>query len=333
MPIVDFHAHWTPVRYRKAVAERGEWYGLDGEVGELQNTGFAMNLEDRIADMDALGVDMQVLSSCDGFFQYDKPLETTIAIHRECNDELAEIVRDHPDRFAGLGNLPMQDIPSAISELKRIVEEKGLIGVMIDDHVLGRTYDQPEFLPFWDAVSRLNTLVFFHQGLFQRWRFGPWNLTNAIGNHVERTCTFAALAIGGVLDRYPDLKLLLAHGGGYVPYAVARMDKSAGAFAPDRPGFGDYKVPYKAVVDYSAPACEPPSAYVRRFYYDTCTFSEANLRFMIDTIGADRILLGTDAPAPMVLTDAVRWIEGLNSITDEEKQTILVDNAERLLTV
>lgn len=333
MPVVDFHAHWTPTRYRTAIAERGEWFGLDAEVGELQNSGFVMSLEQRMADMDALGIDMQVLSSTDGFYQYDKPLETTVSIARECNDEIAEIVRECPNRFAGMATLPMQDVPSAIAELTRAVEDLGLIGAMIDDHVLSHTYDEPQFSPFWEAVSRLGALIFFHQGVYPRYRFGRYHLTNSIGNHVERTATFAALAIGGVLDRFPDLKLLFAHGGGYVPYAVARMDKAAGAFEGDDPSFGDYTPPYKAVPDYDSPASDPPSAYVRRFYYDTCSFSGRNLRFMIDTIGADRIVLGTDAPAPMVLTDAVQWIRGLDCLTEQEKETILVDNATRLLTI
>lgn len=333
MPVVDFHAHWTPLRYRQAIAERGEWFGLDASVGELENAGFVLSIEQRIADMDALGVDKQVISPTDGFYQYDKPLEATSRIAQECNDEIGGIVRENPKRFAGLATLPMQDVPSAIAELTRAVESLGLIGAMIDDHVLARTYDQPEFLPFWEAVSRLGALVFFHQGVRPRFTFGSYHLTNSIGNHVERTCTFAALAVGGVLDRFPNLKLLFAHGGGYVPYAVARMDKAAGAFVGDAPSFSDYAPPYKPVPDYDAPACSPPSAYVRRFYYDSCTFSGPNLRFMVDTVGVDRIVLGSDAPAPMVLTDAVRWIRGLDCLTEQEKQAILVDTPAKLLTI
>ena len=335
MPVIDFHAHWTPVRYREAIAESGSWLDLDPDAGELYNSGFRMTLEERIADMDALGVNVQVLSPTDGFYQYDNELKTTIAVARACNDEIAEIAASHPTRFLGLGTLPMQDTDAAVAELERAVRQLGLTGVMIGDHVNGATYDEARFSAFWQAADSLGCLVFFHQGLAYRYTFDRYFLQNAIGNHVERATTFGVLSAGGVLDRFADLKLLLGHGGAYAPYAAARMDKAYGYFAEDRaadsPGSGAYRPAFKSVPDPSTEAKLPASAYLRRFYYDCCTFSGPTLRFLLDSVGADRVVFGSDAPTPMVLTNGVRWIQGLDCLTDDEKRLILSENAARLL--
>lgn len=320
--------------FRRGVEAEGAWHGLGPEVGELYNSGFRMGLSDRIDDMDAVGVDIQVLSATDGFYQYDNELKTTEAVARDCNDELAEIARAHPNRFLGVGTLPMQDTDSAVAELERAVRELGLAGVMIGDHVNGETYDDPRFRPFWAAVQDLGALVFFHQGLQYRYFFDRYFLENAIGNGVERVTTFGAVAEGGVLDEFRDLKLLMAHGGGFVPWAPARIEKAHGFFAEDRgvaDGSSPYRPAFKSLPEPSGPATQPASEYLRRFHYDCCTFSGQMLRYMIDTIGADRIVFGSDAPTPMVLTNGVRWIDGLDCLTEEEKQLILAGNAARLL--
>ncbi|HLI39960.1 MAG TPA: amidohydrolase family protein [Streptosporangiaceae bacterium] len=334
MPVIDFHAHWTPVRYREAIAERGRWLTLGPDAGELHNSGFRMTLQERLADMDALGVDLQVLSPTDGFYQYENELETTVAVSRACNDEIAEIAAAWPARFLGLGTLPMQDTDAAVAELERAVRSLGLTGVMIGDHVNGATYDDARFTAFWQAAQDLGALVFFHQGLGYRYSFDRYFLQNAIGNHVERATTFAVLAEGGVLDRFGNLKLLFGHGGGYAAWAAARMEKAQGFFGEDTTDgavTSGYRPAYKSVPDPSAEAKLPAGAYLRRFYFDCCTFSGPLLRFLIDNVGADRVVFGSDAPTPMVLTNGVRWVRSLDCLTEQEKRMILSDNAARLL--
>jgi aminocarboxymuconate-semialdehyde decarboxylase len=330
--VIDFHAHWTPMRYRKAVEESGKWYNIGPETGELYNSGFAMTLDERVADMDALGVDMQVLSPTDGFYQYDNDLQTTISVARECNEELAEIAEARPTRFLTIGTLPMQDTAAAVAGLEHAMRELGLTGVMIGDHVNGATYDEDRFTPFWEAAQDLGALIFFHQGIDYRYSFDKYFLQNAIGNHVERATTFGALAEGGVLDRFPRLKLLLGHGGGYTAWSAARMEKAQGFFVEDGPnGSGGYPASYKQVPAPSAPAKLPAGEYLRRFYFDSCTYTGPTLRFLIDTVGPDRVVFGTDAPAPMLLTNGKRWIENLDCLSDDEKRMILSENAARLL--
>lgn len=329
MPVIDTHAHLTPERFKSAIEETGEWYGLDGSVGELQHGYFAQPLEHRLAQMDRFGVDMQLLSSTMGFYQYDNSVEVTKQIHRECNQEIYEVVTEHPDRFLGLGMVPMQDVPTAIDELERVMGDLGLAGVMLADHVAGVTWDDPRFVPFFAAAEDAGALLFFHQGpgTITTGRISRYRLPNAVGNLTERTLLFGALVFGGVLDKFTDLKLLLAHGGGYVPYGVARMDKVAGALPPDfddgmRPPFG----PHDGFNHE-----RPPSEYLDRFYYDCCTYNGPVLRFLLDTVGSDRVVLGSDYPAPMFLHDPVKWVEGLPELDDEEKTAILETNSNSLL--
>jgi len=329
MPVIDMHAHLSPERYKEAVRTKGEWYGLDEGPGELLFGKFAQSLPERLADMDTLGMDMQLITPTIGFYQYDNELEMTKRIQRECNNEIAETVAAHPTRFAGMATVPMQDTPSAIAEMERAMVDLGLKGVILSDHVMGRTYDNPDFLPFFAAAEELGALLFFHQGrdtvVVQR--INRYMLPNAVGNLTERALVYATLVFGGVIDRFPNLKPYLGHGGGYTAYGIARMDKVAGALeGPTAEGMTPPFGPSDGFLQQL-----PPSDYLDRFYYDCCTYSGPVLRFLIDTVGIDRVVLGTDYPAPMVLHDAVNWVRGLPELTDDEKEAILSKNPTNLL--
>jgi len=232
MPVIDVHTHVTPERYKEAIRTQGSWHGLGPKAGQLDWPGFVTPLPERLAEMDEIGVDMQLVTPTVGFYQYDNDLETTKTIARDCNDEVGEMVEQYPTRFAGIATLPMQDISAAVAELERVMLELKLKGVIVSDHVNGRTYDEPEFLPFFEAAEELT---------------------------------------------------------------------------------------------------RPPSTYLDQFYYDCCTFSGPALRFLIDTVGIDRVMLGTDYPAPMVLIDAVDWVNGLDCLTAEEKDAILTKNPAAFL--
>ena len=329
MPVIDTHAHLTPERYKEAIRTKGEWYGLDAKPGELHHGGFSKSLTERLAEMDALGMDMQLLTPTIGFYQYDNELELTKKIHRECNNEVAETVQQHPTRFAGMATVPMQDPPSAIAEMERTMTDLGLKGVIINDHVVGRTYDDPAFLPFFAAAEELGAIIFFHQGkdTCVEYRNKRYKLPNAVGNLTERALVYATLVFGGIIDRFPDLKPLLGHGGGYTAYGAARMDKVAGAFEGDTTG--SLTPPFGDGDGFSQQL--PPSDYLDRFYYDCCTYSGPVLRFLIDAVGIDRVVLGTDYPAPMVLRDAVNWVRGLPELSDDEKEAVLSTNPTNLV--
>ena len=328
MKVIDVHNHLNPRPFLEAVRVGHSWHGFTAEHGELENPRNHLTLEERIAEMDRLGVDMQALTVYGDFNKYDRDPEQTKAVVRACNDEVAAMVDEHPDRFVGLGILPMQDVEASVAELERAVNELGLKGVTIKDHINGHNLDEPRFLPFWEAAERLGAVVEFHQGsTIVEQRIPRYFLENTVGNLVERTLTFGALVQGGIMDRFPQLKVCLLHGGGYVAFAVARMDKGWEAEKLD------YMVKYSAGENPRQTIPKPPSHYVGSFYYDCATFSEPTLRFLIDTVGIDRVVFGTDYPCPMEMVDSVNWINGLGSLTGSEKRAILSVNPARMLGI
>ena len=268
--------------------------------------------------MDSLGVDVQVLSTNAVLYNYDKDAEATANMARDCNDYAARLASDRPDRFAGLATLPMQDVPAAIAELERGVTQLGLKGAMIGDHVNGWTFDDPYFLPFWKAAESLGALILIHQGgaTTVTPRSERYHLPNTIGNLADRAVTFAAFVFGGVMDACPDLRVCLSHGGGYTCFGIGRMDRG-----------------WQVRPEARGSLSKPPSAYLSRFYYDTITHDERALRFIIDSVGAERVVFGTDWPYDMCQDWPVSWIMGRESLTRREKELILWRNLENLLGV
>jgi aminocarboxymuconate-semialdehyde decarboxylase len=296
MPIIDVHAHVSPERFQAAVRDGGTWHGLGRAAGQLEHAGFRTPLPQRLADMDAVGIDMQLLSPTVSFYQYHNELATTTAVARDCNDAIAELVEQHPTRFAGLATLPMQYIPSAIDELERAMRELDMKGVIVNDHVNGRTYDEPEFLPFFKAVEAAGAVIFFHQGgdTCVKSRISRYSLPNGVGNLTERTLSFAALVFGGVMDKCPDLKVLLGHGGGYAAFGAGRLDKVAGVFEGGYPQ-GGLEPPFGRGADDRYVLTKPPSTYLSQFYYDCCTYSGAALRFLIDAGAVTGQMIAVDS--------------------------------------
>jgi aminocarboxymuconate-semialdehyde decarboxylase len=318
MRAIDIHAHLTPQCFQREVLAGNTWHGMTRAEGELFNPMNAWTPKQRLADMHSLGVDVQVVSTNVAFYKYDQDVATTGAIARACNDEVQQMTIDHPQRFAGLATLPMQDVKAAIAELERCVVQLGLKGAMINDHVNGHTFDEPEFLPFWKEAERMGALILIHQArpTLVLQRIERYHLPNTIGNLVDRAVTFASFVFGGVMDACPDLKICLAHGGGYTCFGIGRMDRG-----------------WQARPEARGHLSKPPSAYLSRFYYDCLTHSEPALRMLLDTVGADRVVLGTDWPADMRIDWPVAWALSLKSLTQEEKEKILWRNLETLLNL
>ena len=329
MRSIDVHAHLTPQCFWRATENGGDWHTLKRET-DARGMEYALvggrrqalpprakwTPEERLADMDSLGVDVHVVSPYVGFYNYHLPVEVAGATSAATNDEIAGMIRTWPERFAGLGTLPMQDVTAAIAEMERCMTRLGLKGVEINDHINGRTLEEPEFRPFWKAAQELGALVFFHQGgdTVVTPRSARYHLPNSIGNLADRAVTFATLVSGGVMDEFPDLKICLGHGGGYTCFGIGRMDHG-------------WQVRSEARVHIT----QPPSAYLGRFYYDCIVYTEPALRFLIDSVGADRVVFGTDWPYDMALDWPVAWILGMKGLSQEEKEAILWKNLERLL--
>jgi len=317
MRTLDIHAHLMPRCMLEPLSRGESWHGLTPDQGWFRSPAFTWNTAERLADMDSLGVDMHVVSTFVGYTEFGNVAQATAAC-RETNDEVAQMTKDYPDRFAGLATLPMQDIRAAIGELERSVTRLGLKGTMINDTINGRSFEEPELLPFWQEAERMGALILVHQGgpTLVEQRSDRYHLPNTIGNLVDRAVTFASLVLGGVMDKCPDLKVCLCHGGGYTCFGAGRMDRG-----------------WQTRSEASITSQQPPSTYLNKFYYDCLTHSEAALRFLIDSVGADRVVFGTDWPADMAIDWPVSWILSLESLTQEEKDMILWKNLEKLLGI
>jgi len=330
MRSIDIHAHLTPQCFWRATENGGDWHTLRREqdargrqyavIGGQQRGQLPPRArwtpEERLADMDSLGVDIHVLSPFSGFYNYEFDTAIAVATSKDSNDEIAQMTKTWPDRFAGLATLPMQDVKAAIAELERVMVHLGFKGAMINDHVNGRTLDDPEFLPFWKAAEQLGALILFHQAneTVVSSRIRRYHLPNTIGNLADRAVTFATLVCGGVMDACPNLKICLSHGGGYTCYGIGRMDRG-----------------WQTRPEARAHISQPPSAYLRRFYYDCIVYTESALRYLIDTVGIDRVVFGTDWPYDMEFDWPVSWVLSLENLTQDEKEAILWKNLERLL--
>tara|TARA_B100001123_G_C15203977_1_gene984507 strand:- start:158 stop:1117 length:960 start_codon:yes stop_codon:yes gene_type:complete len=319
MRTIDIHAHITPEGFIKASAKGETWHGLPPETMAIHrnNPKTTWNTEERLADMNSLGVDVQVLSTNAYFYNYDGDKKVVGQMAKECNDYVAQLAKDRPDRFSGFATLPMQDVKGSIAELERSTK-LGLKGAMIGDNVNGKTFDEPEFLPLWNAAESLGAVMLIHQGgdTVVSPRMTRYHAPNTIGNPADRAVTFASFVFGGVMDACPDLKICLCHGGGYTCYGIGRMDRG-------------WEVRQEARVNIQ----QPPSTYLNKFYYDCLTHSEPALRYLIDCVGIDRVVFGTDWPFDMAIDWPVSWLLSLESLTQDEKEAILYKNLEKLLGI
>jgi aminocarboxymuconate-semialdehyde decarboxylase len=329
MRAIDIHAHVVPEGLWRAAAAGNEWYGFRHEpgeglgtfVGNGKRTSFAspkvrLSPEERIKDMDAQGVDLHVLSIHTPFFGYHLDAADGVTLAREVNDEIAGMVGQHPQRYAGLATLPVQDPKAAIDELERAVTRLGLKGAELDTHVNGEQWDEPKFLPFFKAAEQMGALLFYHpqpQHNFLIERTAKYGLFNSLGVIMDDAILVAIVIASGLLDACPNLKICVAHGGGGACYAMGRLDRG-----------------WQARRDAQTIAT-PPSTYQRRLYYDTVTGNEAALRFLLDQVGADRVVLGSDWPFVPWHPSPVAWLGSLTSVTAEEKEKILHRNLETLL--
>jgi aminocarboxymuconate-semialdehyde decarboxylase len=330
MRSIDIHAHVVPRSLWQAVDAGREWHGFRHEpgeglgamVGDGKRTTFTSRKvrftpEERLSDMDAQAVDVQVLSIHTPFFGYHLDPAQGRALARDVNDEIAAMARQWPRRFAGLATLPVQDVKAAIDELERAVTVLGLKGAELDTVVNGENWDEPKFLPLFRAAEQMGAVLFFHpqpQHNFMMERTTRYGLFNSLGVIVEDAIVVAILIFGGVLDACPDLRVCIAHGGGPACFAMGRIDRGWQGRPEARGG-----------------ARQPPSTYQRRLYYDSVVGSEAALRFLLDQVGADRVVLGSDWPFVPWHPSPVAWVQGLQSLTPEEKEQILWKNLESLL--
>jgi aminocarboxymuconate-semialdehyde decarboxylase len=271
-------------------------------------------MEQRLADLDAMGIDMQVIKPPPPQCYYGVPLDVAVAAARVINDGIAEFVARKPERFRGFGSVPMPDGGAAAAELERCVRKLGFKGVQILTNVNGRELSDPAFAPFWSKAEELDAIVVIHpNGFTDGQRLARFYFNNVIGNPLETAIALHYLIFDGVLERHPRLKILAVHGGGYLASYAGRIDHAWGARSDSR---GD--LPH------------PPTTYLRRIYFDSVVFTPHQLQELVRLYGADHIVMGTDYPFDMGEYDPVGHVcgAGLNAA---QVAAVCGGNAQRLL--
>lgn len=328
-PVIDIHCHrecGAAAALAKPEGERlgrkplafGNQMTKDVNKAQLEYLRPKMqSAEVRLAEMDAMGVDIQALSVSPYHMFHWLDGATGLAAFRAINDDLAELVATHPSRFVGLGSVPLQDPGAAVAELRRCHSELGFRGVEVATHILDVELSNPRFETFWDTIEELEMVVFIHPTPFtQPERFTDHFFVNMIGHPLEETLCAGRLIFDGVMERHPGLKIVFAHGGGYLPAYAGRFDHA-----------------YHARRDVSHGLPKPPSEYLSRFYFDTMVFEADQLGFLINKYGAGHVLLGTDYPYDMGEDDPLGLIGRVDGLSDDDRDLIVGGNAARLLGI
>ncbi len=278
-------------------------------------TGRGAGLSERLRDLDDMGIDIQVVMPPPSQCYYTAPIEISVKATHIVNNGIAEFVARKPDRFIALGTVPMADGVEAANELERAIRHLGLRGVQVLTNVAGRELSDPLFAPFWAKAEELGALVVIHpNGFTDGQRLSRFYFNNVIGNPLETAIALHYLIFDGVLERYPNLKLLAVHGGGYIGAYSGRMDHAWGARSDSRTS-----LPY------------PPSHYLKKIYVDSVVFGTDQLAALIETFGHDHVLIGTDYPFDMAEADPVGHIVSIVGLSNTDRAAIAGENAKRLL--
>ncbi len=290
--VVDVHIHFLSPGVFGALRRRPEAYGvrlLEGEgvrfqVGAEPPTRPLLpalhTLDLHTAFLAAQGIDVAVFGPLMDVAGYSLPAAQGVAWSRLQNEALAVTLAEAPGAHRGLATVPLQEPKAAAEELRHAVLRLGLRGAMVDPNALGRPLGDPALDPFWTAAADLGAPVILHPYLLEAVeRFGAHYLHNLIGYPMETTLGAASLILGGTLERIPALTVVLVHGGGFLPYQIGRFDRG-----------------HRARPEAQAGGVGIPSGYLRRFYYDSLVQRPEALAYLAHTVGADRVVLGSDHP-------------------------------------
>jgi aminocarboxymuconate-semialdehyde decarboxylase len=238
-------------------------------------------------------------------------------VSRLVNDRIAEVCGQHPDRFVGMCTVPLQDPDMAVAELERCIGDLGLRGVEISTNVNGKDLTRAGLEGFFRKVEELGVMIFMHPiGTTFLDRLHDHYFQNTIGHPLESALAVGQLVFDGYLERFPELKICIAHGGGYVPAYSGRFDH-----------------PFSRRDDLKVNISRPPSEYIKKLYFDTVIFTHHQLHHLVEAWGADHVVMGTDYPYDMAEPDPVRFVDSAPRLSEDDKRAIMGGNAAALLGV
>lgn len=327
MPVMDLHAHWFPQTWVDLLVKEGAANGVKmtrTEKGHWQfdTTGVPLKSIFRpdmidpdimLKSMNGCRVDTRAMSLTNPMV-YWAPPAFGLELAQTWNEASSALCRRHPGRFAGTIQLPMQAPDLAVQELERAAKLEGLRAVYLATHINGSNLGEKAFWPVYERCAGLGLPLFLHP-LYPCGgeRIAQHFIRNLCGNPYENALAGASLVFSGVLDAFPGLTVMLPQAGGAFPWLIGRFDRG---------------VEVRRELKHMK---QPASAYLRRFYYDTVSHQPKVMRYLIEMVGADRVVLGSDYNQDMSEERPVQFVESVPGLTAQERQLILEGNARRLL--
>lgn len=328
MPVIDMHTHAISRRVEPLVAGHHdpmdnpyrrdmspESRETDAGQGKLLPQRM-LDLDTRRAAMAKMGVDIQVVAPAPAQQHYWADEDLQVALSRVQNEDVAALVAKDPAHFTGMGTLPMRFPARAIEEAVHAVEHLGLRGFQIDTRVEALELSDRAFDPLYARLARLHAPLFVHPlGFSHGQRLGDFFMVNSLGQPVEESIAIMHFIMGGVLDRHPELDIVIAHGGGYLPFYSGRMDHA-----------------WKVRPEVRRLTVEAPSTYLKRLWFDTCVFDAKLIDALVHQVGADRVMMGSDYPFDMGDDDPVGLVQQA-TLPEPDRQKLLFANASRLFRI
>jgi aminocarboxymuconate-semialdehyde decarboxylase len=326
MKIIDMHTHIFPKGLLDDAKKDGRFgVKLIDEGGKRQivfRNGVShpydpvfFDMDARKAEMDRQKIDVQGISVGPHMFYYDYPADTAAAVARLCNDEIHQICQADAERFFPVGTLPLQDAAESVRELRRIHGDYGFRVIQIGTEINGEQIASDRLIPFYREAEKLGVSLIVHPFLYGEYKFlGEYYLMNYIGNTVSTTIAAAYLIFSGMLERFPGLQIALCHAGGYLPYQIGRFDHGW----EERP-------------ESRLHIQEPPSSYFRKnFWFDTILHDPSRTKSLIEMVGVEKVMLGSDYPYDMADHDPYRTAVSLG-LSETDFAAVVCENTRRIL--